>query len=197
MRQEEFEALGIEKSLAKKAAEASKKELEGYVTKEENDAAKQKCTQLETSVNDYKTQLENLKSAAGDNEELKQQIATLQEQNKQKDADFKKEMDALKITNAIKISVAATAQDSDLVAGLVDHSKLILGDDGKVTGLEDQLKAIKESKPFLFKPEEKSAGKRGFFPLDPKEKERGGEKGPVSMKEAIAAKLNLSEGKGE
>lgn len=197
MRQEEFEALGIEKDLAKKAAEASKKELEGYVTKEENDATKQKCTQLETSVNDYKTQLENLKSAAGDNEELKQQIATLQEQNKQKDADFKKEMDALKITNAIKMSVAATAQDSDLVAGLVDHSKLILSDDGKVTGLEEQLKAIKESKPFLFKPEEKPTGKRGFFPLGPKEKEQGGEKGPVSMKEAIAAKLNLSEGKGE
>lgn len=197
MRQEEFEALGIEKNLAKKAAEASKKELEGYVTKEENDATEQKCTQLETSVNDYKTQLENLKSAAGDNEELKQQIATLQEQNKQKDADFKKEMDALKITNAIKMSVAATAQDSDLVAGLVDHSKLILGDDGKVTGLEEQLKAIKESKPFLFKPEEKQTGKRGFFPLGPKEKEQGGEKGPVSMKEAIAAKLNLSEGKGE
>ena len=32
MTQEQFEALGIEKSLAKKAAEASKKELEGYVS---------------------------------------------------------------------------------------------------------------------------------------------------------------------
>lgn len=38
MTQEQFEALGIEKSLAKKAAEESKKELENYVTKETFDA---------------------------------------------------------------------------------------------------------------------------------------------------------------
>lgn len=103
------------------------------------------------------------------------------------------------MTNAIKMAIAVTAQDSDIVAGLVDRNKLILSDDGKVTGLEEQLKTIKESKPFLFKQEEsKSSGKRGFFPLGPKEKGGEGEKGQVSMKEAIAARLNLgTEGKGE
>ena len=199
MRREEFEALGIEKSLAEKAAEASKKELEGYVSKEEYDAEQQKCTQLESTVSDYEKQLDTLKTAAGDNEELKQQITTLQEQNKQKDTEYKKELDALKMTNAIKMAIAVTAQDSDIVAGLVDRNKLILSDDGKVTGLEEQLKTIKESKPFLFKQEEsKSSGKRGFFPLGPKGKGGEGEKGQVSMKEAIAARLNLgTEGKGE
>lgn len=199
MRKEEFEALGIEKSLAEKAAEASKKELEGYVSKEKYDAEQQKCTQLESTVSDYEKQLDTLKAAAGNNEELKQQITTLQEQNKQKDADYKKELDALKMTNAIKMAIAATAQDSDLVAGLVDRNKLILSDDGKITGLDEQLKTIKESKPFLFKQEEpKPSGKKGFFPLGPKEKGGEGEKGQVSMKEAIAARLNLgTEGKGE
>ena len=199
MRREEFEALGIEKSLAEKAAEASKKELEGYVSKEEYDAEQQKCTQLESTVSDYEKQLDTLKTAAGDNEELKQQITTLQEQNKQKDTEYKKELDALKMTNAIKMAIAVTAQDSDIVAGLVDRNKLILSDDGKITGLDEQLKTIKESKPFLFKQEEsKSSGKRGFFPLGPKEKGGEGEKGQVSMKEAIAARLNLgTEGKGE
>lgn len=199
MRKEEFEALGIEKSLAEKAAEASKKELEGYVSKEKYDAEQQKCTQLESTVSDYEEQLDTLKAAAGNNEELKQQITTLQEQNKQKDADYKKELDALKMTNAIKMAIAATAQDSDLVAGLVDRNKLILSNDGKITGLDEQLKTIKESKPFLFKQEEpKPSGKKGFFPLGPKEKGGEGEKGQVSMKEAIAARLNLgTEGKGE
>lgn len=199
MKKEEFEALGIEKSLAEKAAAASKKELEGYVSKEEYDAEHQKCTQLESTVSDYESQLDTLKAAAGNNEELKQQITTLQEQNKQKDADYKKELDTLKMTNAIKMAIAATAQDSDLVAGLVDRNKLILSDDGKITGLDEQLKTIKESKPFLFKQEEpKPSGKKGFFPLGPKEKGGEGEKGQASMKEAIAARLNLgTEGKGE
>lgn len=198
MTQEQFEALGIEKGLAKKAAEESKNELKDYVVKTDYDAAEQQRAQLETSVNTYKTQLDSLKAAAGDNETLKQQIADLQAQNQQKDEEHKKEMDELKLTNAIKMSVTATAQDGDIVAGLVDRAKLILGEDGKVTGLDEQLKTLKENKPFLFKQEQKPAGRKGFFPLGPKEGGDGGGEGPKTMKEAIAAKLNLNqEGKGE
>jgi hypothetical protein len=195
MTQEQFEALGIEKSLAKKAAEESKKELENYVAKETFDATEQKRKQLETSVQERETQLEELKASAGDNEALKQQIADLQAQNKQKDLDNQKEMDDLKMTYAIRMAVSASAQDSDLVAGLVDRNKLILGDDGKVTGLDEQVKALKESKPFLFKAED-NGGKKGFFRLNPKDNGGSDGEGRMSMKEAIAAKLNMgSEGK--
>lgn len=198
MTQEQFEALGIEKSVAKKAAEASSEELKGYVTKETYDTAEQQRKQLETSVNDYKTQLETLKTAAGDNEALKTQIADLQAQNQRNDEDHQKQLKDLKIINAIKLAINNSAQDSDLVAGLIDKTKLILGDDGKVTGLEEQLKTLKESKAFLFKAEDKPSGKKGFFPLGPKETEGKGNEGRMTMKEAIAARLNMNqEGKGE
>ncbi len=153
MTQEQFEALGIEKSLAKKAAEESGKELKGYVSKEIYDTAEQQRKQLEISVNDYKTQLETLKTAAGDNETLKTQIADLQAQNKKKDEEYQAQLKELQLTNAIKLAVSESAQDSDLVAGLIDKTKLILGDDGKVTGLDEQLKSLKETKAFLFKEE--------------------------------------------
>ena len=199
MTQEQFEALGIEKSLAKKAADASADELKSYVTKEKYDAADQQRQQAETTVTDYKTQLETLKASAGDNEALKQQIADLQTQNQQKEQQHKQEIADLQMTSAIKMAIAADAQDGDLVAGLVDRKKLILGDDGKVTGLDEQIKSLKESKPFLFKQEEQSKpnGKRGFFPLGPKEKSSDGGDGRMSMKEAIAARLNMNDGKGE
>lgn len=199
MTQEQFEALGIEKSLAKKAAEASAEELKGYVSKEDYDTADQQRKQAETSVADYKNQLETLKTTAGDNEALKNQIADLQTQNQQKEQEYKQELAELKMMSAIKMAIAADAQDSDLVAGLVDRKKLILGDDGKVTGLDEQIKTLKESKPFLFKQEEKLKpnNKRGFFPLGPKEKGEEGGETKMTMKEAIAAKLNMAEGKGE
>lgn len=191
MTQEQFEALGIDKSLAKKAAEVSAKELEGYVTKDSHSETEQKCSQLETTVNDYKTQLDTLKATAGDNEALKQQIADLQAQNQKKDTEHQKELNDLKLTNAIKMAISASAQDSDLVAGLVDRNKLILGEDGKVTGLDEQVKSLKESKPFLFKPEQKAGTKKGFFPLGQNPPENKGEDGRMTMKEAIAAKLNM------
>ena len=198
MTQEQFENLGIEKELAKKAAEESKKELESYVAKDAYDTAEQQRKQLETSVTDYKTQLENLKASAGDNENLKQKIADLQAENQRKDNEYKNQLKELKLTNAIKLALGDSTQDGELVASLFDRSKLILSDDGKVTGLDEQLKTLKETKAFLFKPEKKPEGKKGFFPLGPGEQgEKGGE-GKMTMKEAIAAKLNLNqEGKGE
>lgn len=198
MTQEQFEALGIDRSLAKKAAEESTKELDGYVKKESYDQLDQEKKQLETSVADHKKQLEDLKKTAGDNAALTQQIADFQTQMQQKEADHQKEIKDLKLTSAIKMAVAASAQDGDLVAGLIARDKLILGDDGKVTGLDEQVKALKESKPFLFKQEEKPNPKRGFFPLGGKQPDGGkdGNEGHMTMKEAIAAKLNLgAEGK--
>lgn len=198
MKQEQFEALGIEKGLAKKAAEESEKELAGYVPQDTYDQTEQQRKQLETSVNDYKTQLDDLKAKAGDNAALAQQITDFQNQIKQKDLDHQKEINDLKLTSAIKLAISASAQDSDLVAGLVDRNKLILGEDGKVTGLEEQVKALKESKPFLFKADQKQTTKRGFFPLGAKDTgDSGGDGGRMTMKDAIAAKLNMSEGKGE
>lgn len=198
MTQEQFESFGIEEGLAKKAADASAKELEGYVSKEKYDEAEQKSSQLEASVKNYETQLETLKTAAGDNATLKQQIADLQTQNQQKEEEYQKELKNLKLTNAIKMAISTSAQDSDLVAGLVDREKLILGEDGKVTGLDEQVKALKESKPFLFKQEQKKTERRGFFPLGNHKDEGSGKEEPLSMKEAIAARLNMgAEGKGE
>lgn len=197
MTQEQFEALGLDKNLAKKAAEESSKELEGYVKKESYDQVDQEKKQLEASLTDHKKQLEDLKKTAGDNADLTKQIADFQTQMQQKETEHQKEIKDLKLTSAIKMSIAASAQDGDLVAGLINRDKLILGDDGKITGLDEQVKALKESKPFLFK-EEKPNPKRGFFPLGGKQPDSGkdGNEGHMTMKEAIAAKLNLgAEGK--
>ena len=92
MKKEEFVGLGIDEKLAEKAAEESKKELSGYVPKSRFDEVNEAKKQLETSANDYKTQLEALKTSAGDNETLKQQIAELQAQNQQKDTEYQERL---------------------------------------------------------------------------------------------------------
>lgn len=122
-----------------------------YIEKSKFDEVKQAKKQLETDIKDRDTQLETLKKSVGDNATLKQQIETLQADNKKKDEDYQAELKDLKLTNAIKLAIADSAQDVDLVSGLIDKTKLILSDDGKVTGLEEQVTGLKESKSFLFK----------------------------------------------
>lgn len=125
-----------------------------YVEKTKFDEVKQAKKQLETDVKERNTQLETLKKSAGDNATLKQQIEQLQNDNKKKDEEYQAELKDLKLTNAIKLAITDSAQDIDLVAGLIDKSKLILSEDGKITGLDEQVNGLKENKSFLFKAEE-------------------------------------------
>lgn len=192
MKKKDFMDLGIDEKLAEKAEEASEKELSGYVPIERFTEADEARKKLEESTGEYEKQLEALKTASGDSEELKQKITELQEQNKQKDADYQEQLNDLRMTNAIKLAVAQSAQDSDLVAGLIDKGKLILGDDGKVTGLDEQLAELKKNKAFLFKAEETEAKQRTGFRVGSTRQtgaaDGQGEK-KMSMKDAIEAKL--------
>lgn len=136
--------------------------------------------QLETDIKSRDTQLEDLKKSAGDNDTLKTQIATLQSENKTKDTEYQQKIKDLTITNAIKLAIAEKAHDVDLVSGLFDKSKLILGDDGKISGLDEQMKSLQDDKSFLFKSIEK---KNNYNPTD-------GDNGSKSLASTIAAQRN-------
>lgn len=167
MNKQQFLDLGLTEEQAAKAEAESKKELETYVPKTRFDEVNNSKKELEKTVKERDTQLETLKKSTGDNEELKKQIETLQADNKKKDDDYQAQIKELQISNAIKLAVADKAQDADLVASLFDKSKLILGDDGKVTGLEEQLKVIKEGKPFLFKEDTQQQQQNNFKGVEP------------------------------
>ncbi len=151
MKKEEFTALGISEELAAKAETASLKELESYVPKTDLDTAKAEKEQLQTLVAARDRQLEELKKTGGDSAELKKQIEDLQKANKEDAKKHADELKELRLTNAIKLAVAGKVHDEDMTAALFDRTKLVLTEEGSVAGLEEQLKAIRKSKSFLFK----------------------------------------------
>lgn len=79
---------------------------------------------------------------------------------------YEADIKEIKLTTAIKLAVGATAQDTDLVVGLFDKAKLILSEDGKVTGLEEQLKSLKKEKAFLFKEDKPGTAIKGGKPAE-------------------------------
>ena len=161
MTKAEFIALGLSEELAVKAEEASKKELEGYVEKSKLEEVQKEKQALEKSVKDRDKQLEDLKKSEGDSEELKKQIEKLQDENKAAKEKYDNEMKELKLTTAIKLAVAGKVHDEDIAVGLFDRSKLILSEDGKVAGLEEQLKTMQKEKAFLFKDTQPAGGGTG------------------------------------
>lgn len=141
---------------------AVKKEFPNHaVPKADFNTASEAKKKLEEDIKDRDRQLEDLKKEGGDAKELQEKIKTLQEQNKEAKNKYEADIRELKLTNAIKVALAGKAQDEDIVAGLINREKLLLGDDGKVTGLEEQVQELQKSKAFLFKPE----GQAGYNPV--------------------------------
>lgn len=153
MNQEElFAELGIaadKKEAAKKALTAF---LDGaYVPKSRFNEVNEEKKTLTATVADRDKQLETLKKSTGDLDALKSQIKSLQDANKKAQEEADAKMKELRINDAIKLAIVDKAQDVDIVSGLFDKTKLILGDDGKITGLDEQLKELQKNKAFLFK----------------------------------------------
>ncbi len=117
---------------------------------------------LKQSVADRDKQLDELKKSSGDNAELKKQIETLQQQNADQAAAHKVEMDQLRLDNAIDAALtAAGAKNGRAVKALLDTSKVKLGEDGKLTGLDEQLKEVQKTDSYLFA--EKQTGQQATF----------------------------------
>jgi hypothetical protein len=118
---------------------------------------------LETDLKDRDKQLADLQKAAGDVPALQDQITKLQADNKAATDKYESDMKELRLNTALKMALSGQAHDPDIVAGLLDKTKIELDDNGAVKGgLDDQLTGLRESKGFLFVPKEDP--KPGFQP---------------------------------
>lgn len=192
MKRKFLEDMGIDKETVDKIMAENGKDIED--SKGNLEQVKEELKQSKGQLTERDTQLEDLKKSSGDNEELKKQIDDLQKDNQKAKETYEAEVKELKMNAAIKLTLGETAQDTKLVTGLFDKSKLILGDDGKITGLEEQIKSIKESKPFLFKEIKPDTDpKPGFRPLGApgqrSQQQLKTDEGKVDMKSAIEAKI--------
>lgn len=177
MNKEQFIALGLSDDLAEKAAAASQEELKGYIPKARFDEVNDAKKQAETALVDRDKQLEDLKKSAGDSVALQEQITKLQAENKAAADKYDADMKDLRTNTALKLALAGNVHDPDLVLGLLDKSKIELDDNGNVkAGLDDQVKALRESKAFLFVPEDKGGGFqfKGFKPPEGSGGDKGG-----------------------
>lgn len=149
-----LQKLGIAEDKIENATQEFKAFLDGeYVPKSRFNEVIAEKKNLETTVADRDKQLKTLKDSEGDITTLKDKITKLQAENKANALKAEQDLKNLKISTAVQLAIGDTAQDAELVANLIDKSKLILGEDGKVTGLNEQLKELKTNKSFLFKPE--------------------------------------------
>lgn len=130
---------------------------ENMIPKSRFDEVNEAKKNADALVKQYEKQLEELKKSSGDNEELKKQIETLQDANKTAKADFEKQIKQMQLDNAINSELLKSgALNTKAVFALLDAGKFKVNDDGSVSGLSEQIKALQESDSYLFKSNEPS-----------------------------------------
>lgn len=155
----------MEMGLSEEKAKEVMALLDGnYVTKTRFNEINEENKNLKKTVSERDTQLETLKKSSGDNEELKKQISDLQKTNADQKSLHEKELRQLKLDNAVDIALSdAKAKNSKAVRAMLDLEKVSLGDDGKLSGLSEQLEALKTSDAYMFDAQQQQQFK-GFQP---------------------------------
>lgn len=158
--------LGLDESKLDGAVSDIGKELpKHFIPKDKFNEAVEGKKKAEQDVVDRDKQLEELKKNSGDAEALKAQITKLQSDNDTAKKKYDDEMKDLRLNTALKLALSSDSHDPDLVAGLLDKSKIELDDNGNVkAGLNDQIKDLRGNKPFLFKEAQKGPKFKGVTP---------------------------------
>ena len=131
-------------------ADISKELPKYFIPKDKYNEVAEAKKKLETDIQERDKQLEQLKAAAGSNEELKKQIETLQAENKKAAEEWQAKMAQMQLDFAIeKALAAAKAKNAKAVKALLDMEKVKLDGD-QLLGIDEQLKALQQSDQYLF-----------------------------------------------
>lgn len=122
-----------------------------------NAVPKETFNDINTQLKTANTTIADLKKNNADNETLQQTIKEHEATIKTQKADYEAKVRNLTLDSAIEKALAgAKAKHTDLLSTKIDREKLVITD-GKVTGIDEQIKGLKESYKDLF--EESLGGK--------------------------------------
>ena len=182
MKREFLEKLGLEKDVIDQIMDENGKDIN-----KANGKLELVQKQLDEANNTIKTHEDKIKELSKvDASKLQEQIEKLQTESKQVKEDYENKIKDMQITSAIKEKLT-DAQDSDLVAGLIDRSKLTFKDNAW-SGIDEQVEGLKKDKAFLFKQTEEPKPS-GFTPNQGAE-QQGANCGDASVSSILAGIFN-------
>lgn len=124
-----------------------------YIPKTKFDEKLNEVKEYKKQLQERDKQLEELGAQAKGHEELTAKIAELTEQNKKTEEEYKQKLHQQAFDHALNNALAgAKARNSEAVKALLKTDEIKFDGD-KLEGLDEQLKALKESDSYLFEPE--------------------------------------------
>ena len=112
--------------------------------------ATQERDTLRKTLKEREAELTTLEKQSADTSTLQADLSALKEKYEAETKAHEEAMQKLTLDAEIKLALADKVHDIDIVLGQVDRDALKFAD-GKLTGLDDQIKQLQADKAFLFK----------------------------------------------
>jgi len=145
-------------------------DLEGFAVIATNDGTWLPKARLDDEIGKRNSLKETIKTLTKQLQEAEEKatassgLTTQLEQAQQTIAEREATIAALKRSSKVHAAlVKAHAKNPDIVEKLLDGQKIGEDDKGNLTGIDDQIKALKEENAYLFSDGEGTSGKGGFF----------------------------------
>jgi len=175
-----------------------------YIPREKFNTVNEQVKDLKVQLGERDDQLAELKKQVKDNEELTAQIEKLQEENKKVKEDSESKIKGQHFDFLLELKLRDyKVKNVKAVKALLATDKLKLNDDETFTGLEEQIKTLKETDEYLFGEDtvtgtgEPEAGKTEYKGKNPWSKETLNltEQGKISKENPELAKVLKSQAK--
>ena len=148
MKKEQLIELGISDEVAKQVMAIHGTDVTKY--KNELSTSQQTIADLETKISDRDKDLNKLRKDNSNNEELQNQLNELKQQYKDAEKAHQDKLLNIQKESALTSLIGEyKAKNSKAIAALLDQEKIVFKD-GELSGVKEQLDALKESDSYLF-----------------------------------------------
>ena len=181
-------------------AELNKALPEDWIPKGKYNELSESKKLVDKNLENANKTLEELKAKAGLSDDYKSQIDKLKADAKKAEEEHKATIATLKKESAIEKALSdAKARNAKAVRALLDEGKLVLNDDGTLSGLKEQLEAVKKDNAFLFDSSDDDnnggGGNGGRMPFFGGSNPTGGNSGDA-LRDAMFSAAGLNAPKG-
>lgn len=149
MKRNQLKDLGLDEDQIKAVMDLNGEDINN--AKSGNDAIIEENNALKAQIAERDKDLKNLRKNTKDNEELSNSYKKLETKYKNDTADLTNKLNQTRLTSAVDRALSASkVRDTKAIKGFLDMDKVKLDDQGNLSGLDEQIKEIRQTAPYIF-----------------------------------------------
>ena len=149
MKRNQLKDLGLNEDQIKAVMDLNGEDINN--AKSSNDEIIEENNALKAQIAERDKDLKNLRKNAKDNEELSNSYKELETKYKNDTADLTNKLNQSRLTSAVDRALnASKVRDTKAIKGFLDMDKVKLDEQGNLSGLDEQIKEIHQTAPYIF-----------------------------------------------